>query len=210
MDFDKILIICNGEPPSNKLLIEHWDKTDFHIAADGGANFLKSHWLKPNIIIGDLDSLDDEIFKETSPEAIFLIEEQQTNDADKAVRYSLEKGAKTIHLLGAAGKRQDQFLANLEVMYKYSSEIKIILWTETERMEFISVRWEETLAKGTVISLLPIFGGARGVTTTGLAYPLERQTLEPGKIPSGVSNAVTNSPVVIDITEGKLLLVLSH
>ena len=210
MDFDQVLIICNGEPPSNKLLLEHWKKTDFHIAADGGANFLNSHRLKPNIIIGDLDSLDDEMFKETSPEAIFLIEEQQTNDADKAVRYSLEKGAKTIHLLGAAGKRQDHFLANLEVMYKYSSQIKIILWTETERMEFISVRWEETLAKGRVISLLPVFGGASGVSTIGLAYPLERQTLEPGKIPLGVSNSVTNSPVVINITEGKLLLVLSY
>ena len=191
-------------------MLEHWDKTDFHIAADGGANFLKSHSLKPNIIIGDLDSLDKDIFKETSSEAILFEEEQQTNDADKAVRYSLEKGAKTVHLLGAAGKRQDQFLANLEVMYKYSSQLEIILWTETELMKFICGRWEEALALETIVSLLPVFGGASGVTTTGLAYPLEKQKLEPGKIPSGVSNLVSSSPVVIDIKEGKLLLVLSH
>ena len=83
MDYDQILIICNGEPPSNKLLLEHWDNTDVHIAADGGANFLKSHWLKPNIIIGDLDSIDDDMLKKISPEDIFIVEEQQTNDADR-------------------------------------------------------------------------------------------------------------------------------
>ena len=113
-------------------------------------------------------------------------------------------------MLGASGKRLDQFLANLEVMYKYSSRLKIILWTETERMEFISGHWEEPLTKGSVLSLLPLFGAARGVKTYGLVYPLRGESLEPGQIPSGVSNAVEDSPVMIDIEEGKLLLVLTH
>ena len=210
MAFNQVLIICNGDPPGTELLLQHWNSADFQIAADGGANFLKVHRLKPKIIIGDLDSLDDEARKGVSPDSIVQIEEQQTNDADKAIRYSLEKGATTVHLLGASGKRLDQFLANLEVMYKYSSRLKIILWTETERMEFISGHWEEPLTKGSVLSLLPLFGAARGVTTSGLAYPLRGESLEPGQIPSGVSNAVEDSPVMIDIEEGKLLLVLTH
>ncbi|GIR30985.1 MAG: thiamine pyrophosphokinase [Deltaproteobacteria bacterium] len=171
---------------------------------------MESHGLKPKIIIGDLDSLDDHIRSGVSPDSIVHVEEQQTNDADKAIRYCLEKGAKSVHLLGAAGKRLDQFLANLEVMHKYSSRLRIILWTETERMEFISGQWQESLEEGTVVSLLPLFGGAKGITTTGLTFPLHGESLEPGGIPCGVSNKVNLSPVKIDVSEGKLLLVVNH
>ena len=210
MIYDQVLILCNGEPPGKELLFRHWNASDIQIAADGGANFLESHGLKPKIIIGDLDSLDDQIRSGVSPDSIVHVEEQQTNDADKAIRYCMEKGAKSVHLLGAAGKRLDQFLANLEVMHKYSSRLRIILWTETERMEFISGQWQESLEEGTVVSLLPLFGGAKGITTTGLLYPLHGESLEPGGIPCGVSNKVNLSPVKIDVSEGKLLLVVNH
>ena len=55
--------------------------------------------------------LDDQIRSRVSPDSIVHVEEQQTNDADKAIKYCLEKGAKSVHLLGAAGKRLDQLLA---------------------------------------------------------------------------------------------------
>ena len=95
-------------------------------------------------------------------------------------------------------------------MHKYSSRLRIILWTETERMEFISGQWQESFEEGTVVSLLPLFGGAKGITTTGLIYPLHGESLEPGGIPCGVSNMVNISPVKIDVSEGKLLLVVNH
>ncbi len=60
------------------------------------------------------------------------------------------------------------------------------------------------------MSLLPLVGGAKGITTTGLLYPLHGESLEPGGIPCGVSNKVDLSPVKIDISEGKLLLVVNH
>ncbi len=210
MIYDQVLILCNGEPPGKELLFRHWNASDIQIAADGGANFLESHGLKPKIIIGDLDSLDDHVRSGVSPDSIVHVEEQQTNDTDKAIRYCLEKGAKSVHLLGAAGKRLDQFLANLEVMHKYSSRLRIILWTETERMEFISGQWQESLEEGSVVSLLPLFGGAKGITTTGLTFPLHGESLEPGGIPCGVSNKVDLSPLKIDVSEGKLLLVVNH
>ena len=210
MIYDQVLILCNGEPPGKELLFRHWNASDLQIAADGGANFLESHGLKPKIIIGDLDSLDDQIRSGVSPDSIVHVEEQHTNDADKAIRYCMEKGAKSVHLLGAAGKRLDQFLANLEVMHKYSSLLRIILWTETERMEFISGQWQESLEEGTVVSLLPLFGGAKGITTMGLTFPFHGESLEPGGIPCGVSNKVNLSPVKIDVSEGKLLLVVNH
>ena len=95
-------------------------------------------------------------------------------------------------------------------MHKYSSRLRIILWTETEQMEFISGQWQESFVEGTVVSLLPLFGGAKGITTTGLTFPFHGESLEPGGIPCGVSNQVNLSPVKIDVSEGKLLLVVNH
>ncbi|GIT04149.1 MAG: hypothetical protein CM1200mP28_14080 [Deltaproteobacteria bacterium] len=36
----KALIICNGNPPPKSLLCQLWEKTSYHVAADGGANLL--------------------------------------------------------------------------------------------------------------------------------------------------------------------------
>ena len=91
MIYDQVLILCNGEPPGTELLFRHWNSSDLQIAADGGANFLESHGLKPKIIIGDLDSLDGHIRSRVSPDSIVHVEEQQTNDADKAIRFCKEK-----------------------------------------------------------------------------------------------------------------------
>ena len=76
-------------------------------------------------------------------------------------------------------------------------------------MEFISGQWQESLEEGTVVSLLPLFGGAKGITTTGLTPPLHGESLEPGGILASF-NKVNLSPVKIDVSEGKLLLVVNH
>jgi len=34
------LIICNGNPPPEKLLHQLWQEADYRVAADGGANQL--------------------------------------------------------------------------------------------------------------------------------------------------------------------------
>ena len=77
-------------------------------------------------------------------------------------------------------------------------------------MEFIFDSWEEDLPIGTTLSLLPLFGGAQGVVTKGLAYPLKNNELTPGKLPSGVSNLVVASPVSVSLQNGQLLLIVQH
>ncbi len=202
------LVICNGTPPSLELLDKFWRQVDLTVCADGGANFVISAGLMPDVIVGDMDSILPEIKQQVEAKRLVKIQEQNTNDADKALRYCLEHHLQTIHMLGVAGGRNDQFLANLELLYKYAPQLKIILWTDRERIEIIETEWEGTLAMGTTLSLLPLFGAVNGITTSGLVYPLHDQTLEAGKEPSGVSNQ-TNSPQVrITIKQGKLLLII--
>ena len=145
------------------------------------------------------------------PNTKFLyIPEQDTNDADKAVRHCLKLGFKEIHLLSADGGRQDQFLSGLEILFKYSKKARLISWTHMERMEFIYKNWEEKIQPGTTLSMLPVFGVAQGIVTKGLKYPLKNKSLIPGESPSGVSNLVVSTPVKINVTKGRLLVVIQH
>ena len=204
------LIICNGNTPPKSLLSQLWGKTSYRVAADGGANLLIKSKYVPDAVVGDFDSLDTKT-REQMPNTKFLhIPEQDTNDADKAVLHCLKLGYKEIHLLGADGGRQDQFLSGLEILFKYSGLVRVISWTQLERMEFINKIWEEIIEPGTILSILPIFGGAQGIVTKGLKYALNNHDLMPGESPSGVSNLVISNPVSINIKKGRLLLLVQH
>ena len=207
---NKALIVCNGNPPPKSLLSKLWEKTTYRVAADGGANMLLKSKYVPDAVVGDFDSLDPKTRKQMPNSKFLHIPEQDTNDADKAVRHCLKLGFKEIHLLGADGGRQDQFLSGLEILFKYSEQARLISWTQLERMEFINQIWEENIAPGTTLSLLPVFGGAQGIVTKGLKYALNNQDLIPGKSPSGVSNLVVSNPVSVNIKKGTLLLLVQH
>ena len=204
------LIICNGNPPPQTLLKQLWREVDYRVAADGGANLLQVLNLLPDAVVGDFDSLQPDVQKKLPDTILFHVKEQDTNDADKAVRHCLKLGFTEINLLGADGGRQDQFLSSLEILFKYSPGARLIIWTALERMEFILNTWEETLPPGTTLSLIPLFGGAQGVVSRGLKFELNNHALLPGKSPSGVSNQVLSNPVTVSIQEGQLLLVVQH
>ena len=204
------LIICKGNPPPKSLLYQLWEKTTYRVAADGGANLLVKNKCMPDAVIGDFDSLMAKTRKKMPNTKFLHIPEQDTNDADKAVRHCLQLGFKEIHLLSADGGRQDQFLSGLEILFKYSKKARLISWTQMERMEFIYQNWEEKIQPGTTLSMLPVFGVAQGIVTKGLKYPLKNKSLIPGESPSGVSNLVVSTPVKINVTKGRLLLVIQH
>ena len=207
---NKALIVCNGNPPPKSLLRNLWERTTYRVAADGGANMLLKSKYVPDAVVGDFDSLDPKTRKQMPNSKFLHIPEQDTNDADKAVRHCLKLGFKEINFLGADGGRQDQFLSGLEILFKYSKQAHLISWTQLERMEFINRIWEEKIAPGTTLSLLPVFGGAQGIVTKGLKYALNNQDLIPGKSPSGVSNLVVSNPVSVNIKKGTLLLLVQH
>ena len=204
------LIVCNGNPPPKSLLYKLWEKTTYRVAADGGANLLVKSKCMPDAVIGDFDSLKSKTREKMPNTKFFYIPEQDTNDADKAVRHCLKLGFKEIHILSADGGRQDQFLSGLEILFKYSKKARLISWTQMERMEFIYKNWEEKIQLGTTLSMLPVFGVVQGIVTKGLKYPLKNQSLIPGESPSGVSNLVVSTPVKINLTKGRLLVVIQH
>ena len=86
---------------------------DLILAADGGYRHCQAAGLRPDLLLGDLDSL------ETPPQALpvqtFPAEKDDT-DTMLAVKYALAQGCTTVHLYGCTGGRLDHTLANLQTL----------------------------------------------------------------------------------------------
>lgn len=105
------VILANGEFCTHEIPLNYLKNADFLIACDGAANLD----IEPNVIIGDLDS-----FKNYQTKAkIIKVKNQNTNDLTKAYKYALSMDFSDIFILGAGGKRDDHFIANIALLFQY-------------------------------------------------------------------------------------------
>jgi len=199
--------VGNGETPSQTLLDQFWDKVDLRIGADGGANRLLSLGLKPDFVVGDLDSLTEANRKQFQASQLHLIADQETNDVSKVLEFCHQRGIKAVHLLGMQGNRTDHFMACLDACFGFKNLLAISLWNEAERMDLSTGRWAAVLPLGTTVSLIPAFGPVTEINSWGLDYALAGRSLCPGQPPSGVSNLSVQPDVRIEFSEGTLLVV---
>ena len=177
---------------------------DLVIAADGGLAHTEGLGLTPRIILGDFDSLG------YVPEGaqVYPVEKDDT-DSMLAVRKGLELGYRRFVLYGALdGPRLDHTIANLQtLLYLADHGARGYL---VGRNSIVTTVRNETVAfpEGcTGIFSLFCFGeAARGVTLTGLKYPLEDGSLESG-FPLGVSNHFTGKKATVSVKTGSLIAI---
>lgn len=181
------------------------------IAADGGARAAAHYGLAVQTVIGDMDSLSaDEIaaLKAQRAEIIRHPEEKDETDLELALMWAVERGATWLRIIGATGARIDQTLSNL-----YLLALPILAACDVQIVAGRQAMWlarpGETLlrgAAGDTISLIPLNGTVRGVSTTHLYYPLRDEDLKFGPA-RGVSNVMTAPEAALSVREGVLLVV---
>jgi len=195
------LIICGGTPPKKQLLETHINNADLKIGADSGGHVFLGYGFTPDIVLGDLDS-----FKYTNHEDIHTLklEDQNSTDLDKALNYALENGAKTCSVLGAFGKRIDHQQKNLSSLVEFHGRFESLVFEDDYGRTFLADSpYEEDIPMDTTISFFPVSGFVRNFISSGVQYPLNNVTLEPG-VQDATSNKVTASPVTLEFSSGKL------
>lgn len=202
----KVLILCNGRPPSQALFEEQRLWADLFIAADGGANIARSMDTPPDVVIGDLDSY------EKKPDDTFEIihkPSQYANDLEKALQLARQKKAQQVNVLGATGLRIDHSLKNLSVLKQFDEFFPTLLFIdEFATVQLLPNNFTKEIPVQTTVSLFPLSGKVTGITTRGLKYPLNEESLENG-VRDGSSNIVTSSPVHITHQTGDLLFFIA-
>ena len=197
----KCIIFCAGGFDG---LIAPIEKADFLIAADGGlAHFEKLH-RKPDVILGDFDSLGY-----VPGEAVVFPVEKDDTDAMLSVRKGLEAGYQEFVLYGSLdGPRLDHTVANFQML--------LYLAEHGARGTLVGLHQRVTLLRNDTlrfpagmrgnISVFALGGDAENVTLRGLYYPLEKARLTPA-FPLGVSNHFTGEETEITVEQGNLLII---
>ena len=180
-------------------------KGDYIIAADGGYVELVARGYKPDIVVGDFDSLGG------IPQHNNVLSsptEKDDTDMMLAVKHGLERGCTEFIINGGLGGRFDHTLANLQVLsYISRSKAQGVLVGRDVCITSVSNGSISfmTGASGRV-SVFCAGDKAEGVTLSGMKYTLDeaRLTLDD---PLGVSNEFTGAPAVITVRKGTLLVV---
>jgi len=202
---ERMLLLCNGEPPSRSLVRALAAKADLIVAADGGANTARDCGITPGIIIGDLDSIRPATRRRFRDSVILHVPRQDNTDLEKAFDFLAASGPGSVMVLGATGRRLDFTLGNLSVLWNYTAFLDITFRGDGWRAMPVGRSLMRAARPGTVVSLVP-FGNCDGVTLRGLRYPLTNASMPVGEI--GVSNVVRSSPFTVKVKRGKMLLVM--
>lgn len=198
------LILANGRPPSLGLLRSLRRSSELFVCADGGANIASRASLRPDLIIGDFDSVSPTVLRKFRSVARCRLRDQETTDLEKAIRWLLHADIRRITIAGALGGRLDHVAGNLSVIGKYSRRADIRALDDEGELLPVGGRRVLAYAPGTTLSLVPL-SRCLGVTTQGLRWELRNATLELG-VRDGTSNRVVARPATVRVRRGTLLV----
>jgi len=196
------ILICGAAPVLKIHMGERSLDFDYIVAVDGGYDTLLGFGLVPDIYIGDLDSVKNEVVckKEISSK------DKDESDLGLALKYIFSKFSKIedIIVLGVISQiRLDHTLSNIFTLLEYDNNFEILC--DSLRILVLNSigKYDFNVATGDRISLFTFCNGK--IEARGLKFQLP----EVFKTHShGISNIAISNKVSVDIKSGKFLIML--
>ena len=184
--FQRALIFCNGEFSADS--VPEVKADDLVICADAGLVHALALGIKPHVVLGDFDSLSEDLrqrLREKDPALGEVHEypvEKDKTDGQIAVEYAADQGIREIWLLGGLGGRLDHALGNILLGSAggFDGTMKVLGRGESAAVLRGPGKLEISGGKGDYVSLIPLTETCCGVTTAELYYPLRGETLYRG------------------------------
>jgi len=205
----KACIFCNGQLKNPEKAKQIARDCDLIIAVDGGAKYFIDIGLIPQVIIGDMNSVDSDIWKNNRGiEHIQYPEVKDKSDTEIAVEYALEHGCKQVILLAATGGRLDHTLGNIALIASHPGQVALFDGTST----LVAVDKSEKCIlhgqAGTRVSLIPYGLDPSKVRTNGLKHALRDECLSSAT--HGLSNELSRTETCICVSNGILLVYIEN
>lgn len=221
------VVFLNGVYPKNIQKLKDVIEGKRIICADGGTNFCYKLNLIPELIIGDLDSINEKVleyYKRKNVNIIKTIREKDYTDFELALKYieneditdmtTRFKNTKNILkkrrnskilVIGATGKRVDMSLSN--ILKLQTNENMIFVTEEFEYMRYISLenKIEKIIGlKNRTFSIIPITTLVN-LDLKGFKYNLDKTTID--KSIGLASNIVDEDIAYIYCEKGEMYLI---
>jgi thiamine pyrophosphokinase len=208
MQQETVVVVAGGRPsrtPSAAL-----PPATVVIAADGGIDRARSLGLVVDIAIGDFDSVTPDGLADAEARGARIERHPAAKDAtdlELALDAAIALVPSRIVVVGSDGGRLDHLLGSLLLLAdERYARAEITAFLGADRVDV--VRGSRVLPgqPGRIVSLLPVHGGAEGVTTDGLEFPLRGESL-PAGTSRGTSNVFTVTEAHIGVARGCLLAI---
>ncbi len=210
MQAERAIVFANGELPEPEMARQLLRPGDTLIAADGGTRHVLVLGLVPDVVVGDLDSIPDEDRINLAGAGVQFIqhaEEKDQTDLELAIQFAIDQGLHSILIVAGLGGRLDQTLGNIGLLSRRDlSGLSVRMDDGRVEVFFVDRRAEIEGQVGDTVSLIPWGMPAEGVTTAGLKYRLDNESLFPERA-RGMSNVMTTATAVVSLKAGLLLCV---
>jgi thiamine pyrophosphokinase len=203
------LVFTGGDPP-DRAVDALLPIAAYVIAADSGVEHAQAFGRHIDLVVGDLDSVDPVALTAAAASGAVVDAhpvEKDATDLELALTAARSRGAHRITVVGGYGGRLDHFLANLLVLASAPFDgCTVDAWIGSAHVTVVRGQHDLHGRPGSLCSLLAVGGTARGVTTTGLRYPLDGQDLPAGST-RGVSNELLVETVSVSVRHGTVLVI---
>jgi thiamine pyrophosphokinase len=190
-----------GELPERSLVV----------AADSGVVHAPILGLVIDAVVGDMDSIDADELHRLRTNGTNIIEyppDKDQTDAELALLHAVACGARRVIVIGAGGGRLDHQLSLYALLFLDELHgLYVEARFGASRVYPLRGGEQRTIdcRAGMIVGLIPFGDDAIGVTTDGLLWPLDDETLRLATS-RGVSNRSTKNSIVVGMRDGRLLI----
>ena len=170
------VIVADGIFPQHNIPLWYLKNAKRIVCCDGSVENLILAGMQPEAIVGDMDSLNDDLAKRFA-DRIFKDENQDINDLTKAVSWCIQKSYNDIVIVGATGKREDHTVGNISLLAEYIKKVNVIMVTDTGILQPFLRSSEISSFPGQQVSIFSIDPDTE-ITSRGLRYPLSRTKIK--------------------------------
>lgn len=212
MTAQRVVILANGQILDPQRARRSIRAADRLICADAGAAHAIALEVTPDVVVGDLDSLDPAHYAALKAAGVrFEVYPalKDKTDLELALQLAVAEGAQEIDLLGTQGGRLDQALGNVLLLARpewAAVRVRILEGDQTAWVLRDGQACIITATVGDTLSLLPLTPQVYGVTLSGVRWPLRDHTVYLGDTLT-LSNALTQPSARVEVGMGILLIV---
>lgn len=212
----KVLLISGGYINTkwavSFLKLNNYDKI---IAVDGGLSAANLLGIYPDIVVGDLDTVSEDVIvsyeNNNAGQVIRLNPVKDDTDTQYAMMYAINMGAKEIHIIGGTGNRFDHMLANVYLLkLAYEKGVRAYLFDEMNKIYIISghTKLKKDKIYNKYISFIQLEGPALNVTLEGFKYQVSNFDFDTSKqYRLAVSNEYEGEEASVTIGKGMLVAI---
>lgn len=183
------------------------------LAVDSGLAAARSLNIIPDYIVGDFDSVDQQVIKQYR-EIPYIVwdahqPEKDETDTELARSRALAIGCRELVFLGATGGRIDHLLGNIDTLHAcLATGVKACLLDQQNKLYLLDegkTFYRDDLW-GDFISFLPYTETVTGITLRGFRYPLNCRNIRKGE-EAGlcISNELADESGTLEFDKGILI-----